>query len=163
MTIRIMFVASPKPAAQRALKQLTDEYGQSDLTEADCVVPIGGDGIALHALHTVLKGSTKPVFAMRHEDSVGFLANAFSGRGPPQAHSGSNEHSALPPASRKYGCRWAGQDSVRDQRDYPGAADQAVSETAPDCEWNRASAPCHWRRDFGRHPSGQHRLQPLGG
>jgi NAD+ kinase len=72
-----MFLASPKPAAQRALKQLTDEYGQSDSEEADCVVPIGGDGIALHALHTVLKGPSKPVFAMRHEGSVGFLANAF--------------------------------------------------------------------------------------
>jgi NAD+ kinase len=72
-----MFLASPKPAAQRALKQLTDRYGQSDLTEADCVVPIGGDGVALNALHTVLSGPSKPVFAMRHEGSVGFLANAF--------------------------------------------------------------------------------------
>jgi NAD+ kinase len=73
MTLRMMFLASPKPAAQRALQQLTDQYGQSDLIGADCVVPIGGDGIALH---TVLNGPPKPVFAMRHEGSVGFLANA---------------------------------------------------------------------------------------
>jgi NAD kinase len=49
------------------------------MTEADCIDPIGGDGVALNALHTGLSDLSKPVFAMTHEGSVGFLANVFQG------------------------------------------------------------------------------------
>jgi NAD+ kinase len=73
--MKISFLASPKPEATQAYRELTRYYGQSDLSEADYVVAIGGDGTVLKALHTVLPMRGKPVYAMRTAGSVGFLAN----------------------------------------------------------------------------------------
>lgn len=75
--LRIHFMCSAKPAAQLALRQLIDRYGQNDIAEASYVVAIGGDGAALKALHAVLPTAGKPVFAMRLADSVGALGNLF--------------------------------------------------------------------------------------
>ena len=76
-TMKIAFIASPKNAAQEALRQLTARYGQCDTSDADYVVSIGGDGTALKALHAVMAAARQPVFAMRIASSLGFLANPF--------------------------------------------------------------------------------------
>ena len=51
---RIHFLSSAKPAAQRAVQQLIDCYGQCDIAAASCIVAIGGDGTALRALQATL-------------------------------------------------------------------------------------------------------------
>jgi NAD+ kinase len=82
--MKIAFLASAKPPAQQALSELVQRYGQSDLSQADYVVAIGGDGTALRALHAVLLTTRKPVFAMRAAGSLGLLANRFELAGLPQ-------------------------------------------------------------------------------
>ncbi|RVK84728.1 ATP-NAD kinase, partial [Sinorhizobium meliloti] len=52
--MKIAFVASPKPGAQRALKELSDRYGQATVAEADFIVTLGGDHMALEAFHGAL-------------------------------------------------------------------------------------------------------------
>lgn len=79
--MKIAFLASPRPAAQAALEELTGRYGQTAAADADCIVTIGGDGTALKALHAVLSMPAKPVFAMRTESSVGFLCNPLRTNG----------------------------------------------------------------------------------
>ena len=74
--MKLAFVASPKCSAR--LNQLIHRYGQSEVTEADCVVCIGGDGTVLRALHSVLPTADRPVFPMRGEGSVGYLTNRYS-------------------------------------------------------------------------------------
>jgi NAD+ kinase len=44
---------------------LVQRYGQSDLSDADYIVAIGGDGTVLKALHAALLTARKAVFAMR--------------------------------------------------------------------------------------------------
>jgi NAD+ kinase len=75
--MKITFLASARPAAQRALKELTDRYGQTEPSNADYVVAIGGDGTTLKALQATLALSPKPVFAMGTEGSIGFLGNTL--------------------------------------------------------------------------------------
>ena len=76
--MKIAFVASPKQAAQEALRQLTMRNGQCGVSDADCVVALGGDGTALKALHAVMAAGRQPVYAMRLAGSLGFLANPFA-------------------------------------------------------------------------------------
>jgi NAD+ kinase len=52
-------------------------YGQTELSNADYVVAIGGDGTPLKAHHATLAMSPRPVFAMRTQGSIGFLGNAL--------------------------------------------------------------------------------------
>jgi NAD+ kinase len=75
--MKIAFLASARPAAQRALKELTGRYGQIELSNADYVVAIGGDGTTLKALQATMAIPPKPVFAMRTQGSIGFLGNAL--------------------------------------------------------------------------------------
>lgn len=82
--MKIAFVASARPAAQQALGESVQRYGQSDPSDADYIVAIGGDGTVLRALHAVLPTASKPVFAMRAAGSLGFLANRFELAGLPQ-------------------------------------------------------------------------------
>lgn len=76
--MKIHFMGSAKPAARQAVKQLSQLYGQSEITDAECLVAIGGDGTTLKALHTLLGMPGKLVFAMRLSESVGALGNPFS-------------------------------------------------------------------------------------
>ena len=48
--MKIAFLALLKPAAQY-FSELVSAYGQSDLSDADYIVAIGGDGTVLKALH----------------------------------------------------------------------------------------------------------------
>lgn len=75
--MRIAFMGSSRPATEKALGDLIDRYGQSSLTSADYVVCLGGDGTTLRALHAVLAARSTPVYAMRQQGSVGFLANSL--------------------------------------------------------------------------------------
>ena len=75
--MKIAFLASARPAAQLALEELTQRYGQTALPNADFIVAIGGDGTTLEALQATMAISPKPVIAMRTQSSVGFLGNAL--------------------------------------------------------------------------------------
>ena len=81
--MRIHFLGSAKPAAQRAVQLLVARYGQSAIEEATHIVAIGGDGTALNALHAV-RPTGRPVFAMRLPESVGALGNPFDPLGLPE-------------------------------------------------------------------------------
>ncbi|MFM9850400.1 MAG: NAD kinase [Hyphomicrobiaceae bacterium] len=72
---RIAFVASDVPAAQDALAKLTEMYGNADLSKADAVVALGGDGLMLQTLHRVMHDRL-PIYGM-HRGSVGFLMNDY--------------------------------------------------------------------------------------
>ena len=69
----LAFVASPRPDAQAALAKLQARYNGVSLDEADIVVALGGDGMMLSALHSVMDSET-PVYGMNF-GSVGFLMN----------------------------------------------------------------------------------------
>src|ERR1700746_2881716 len=73
---RIAFVASAGAAAQTALLQLTELYGNCDPAGADVVVALGGDGLMLQTLHRHMR-TGKPIYGM-HRGTVGFLMNEFS-------------------------------------------------------------------------------------
>jgi NAD+ kinase len=77
MPVPLHFMASPKPVAQRAVTELIERYGQTDLAGAACVVVVGGDGTTLKALQAVLATPGIPVFSMRAPGSVAALGNAL--------------------------------------------------------------------------------------
>ncbi|HZT87282.1 MAG TPA: NAD kinase [Stellaceae bacterium] len=79
---RIAIVAADNEAAQRALQELTQRYGNTDPTESDVVVPLGGDGFMLETLHRCLPARL-PIFGM-HRGSVGFLMNPYAPEDLPQ-------------------------------------------------------------------------------
>src|SRR5688572_9314172 len=79
-SMTIAFIGSPRLGAQ-ALEHLRSRYGQADLSEADYIVAVGGDGTVLRALHAGLSAHGKPVFAMRGEGSLGYLCNRYAADG----------------------------------------------------------------------------------
>jgi NAD+ kinase len=72
---RIAFVASPAPEARKALARLTKRYGSVAPEKADVVVALGGDGLMLRSLRTLMH-TGKPVYGM-HRGTVGFLMNEY--------------------------------------------------------------------------------------
>lgn len=76
---RIAFVASPVLEAQRALAQLSSDYGNREVEDADVVVALGGDGLMLRTLHERMRSGT-PIYGM-HRGTVGFLMNEYSRHG----------------------------------------------------------------------------------
>jgi NAD+ kinase len=73
---KIAFVASASPEALSALEQLTEQYGNHQVADADVVVALGGDGLMLQTLHANMR-SGKPIYGM-HRGTVGFLMNEYS-------------------------------------------------------------------------------------
>ena len=74
---RLAVLASPAPAAQAALQELSRSRSWVPLEEADAVVTVGGDGTLLHALHLLASaGRQVPVFGL-HRGTTGFLLNAW--------------------------------------------------------------------------------------
>jgi NAD+ kinase len=71
----IAFVASDAPAAQAALEELRQRYGDCPPEVADIIVALGGDGFMLETLHRYLHLGV-PIYGM-HRGSVGFLMNAY--------------------------------------------------------------------------------------
>lgn len=72
---RIAFLSSGTPEASLALEELKRLYGDSEPTEADVIVALGGDGLMLQVLHRFM-GLNKPIYGM-NRGSVGFLMNEF--------------------------------------------------------------------------------------
>ena len=73
--MKIAFAANNSPAAQQALKALTERYGQNDLDDSDLIVALGGDGFMLDMLHKN-QNTDRPVYGMNC-GTVGFLMNEF--------------------------------------------------------------------------------------
>jgi NAD+ kinase len=76
---RIAFVASPAPEARKALARLTKRYGNTTPAKADVVVALGGDGLMLRSLRTLMHTGT-PV-CMSDRGTVGFLMNDYRDTG----------------------------------------------------------------------------------
>lgn len=72
----IAFAASSADEAQAALKDLSDQYTNVAIDDADVIVALGGDGFVLQILHQTMN-SGKLVYGM-NRGSVGFLMNEFS-------------------------------------------------------------------------------------
>ena len=72
---RIAFVASPAKEARQALARLAKRYGNVAPDKADVVVALGGDGLMLRALRTVMT-TGQPIYGM-HRGTVGFLMNEY--------------------------------------------------------------------------------------
>lgn len=70
------FCASPRSDAQSALERMTRRYGQVSASEADVIIPLGGDGWMLETLRARFNDRI-PVYGM-HRGTVGFLMNEYS-------------------------------------------------------------------------------------
>ena len=75
---KLTFVASSRPDAQDALKELVSLYGNVEASEADAIIPLGGDGFMLGTLrrHLALVTTGLPVYGM-NKGTVGFLMNKY--------------------------------------------------------------------------------------
>jgi NAD+ kinase len=72
---RIAFVSSGTPEAESAASDLRADYGRHEVDDADVVVALGGDGLMLQTLHSVMARGL-PVYGM-NLGTVGFLMNEF--------------------------------------------------------------------------------------
>ena len=74
----LAFVASEKPAAKQALKDLSQKYGNHDAASADVIIALGGDGFMLQTLRTYMPLIRRglPVYGM-NKGTVGFLMNEY--------------------------------------------------------------------------------------
>ena len=75
MSKSIHFTASLAPDAQKALAALEKRYRNADLSKADVIVALGGDGFMLETLHGTEKLNC-PVYGM-NRGTVGFLMNEY--------------------------------------------------------------------------------------
>ena len=77
--MKLHFVSSQAPEAIKAAQKLKHLFGQAQLDGADVIVALGGDGLMLETVHTVLE-SGQAIFGM-NRGSVGFLMNEFETEG----------------------------------------------------------------------------------
>lgn len=75
MSIKIAFVASKRPEAQTALRNMIKRYGQCEEDNADVIVALGGDGCMLDTLRRRFEDPT-PVYGM-NQGTVGFMMNDY--------------------------------------------------------------------------------------
>ncbi|MEO1159945.1 MAG: NAD(+)/NADH kinase, partial [Pseudomonadota bacterium] len=73
--MKLHFVSSQAPEAIKAAQKLKHLLGQAPRDDADVIVALGGDGLMLETVHTVLD-SNQAIFGM-NRGSVGFLMNEF--------------------------------------------------------------------------------------
>ena len=73
---KFSIVTNGTASAEDAANLLRRQYGEVALTDADTVIALGGDGLMLQTLHSVL-GRDVPVYGMNF-GSVGFMMNDFS-------------------------------------------------------------------------------------
>lgn len=73
MSMRIHFVTSQSPEAEKLRNEFLSIFGQSPLEQADVIVAIGGDGTLLSALRKTIEVD-RPVYGL-NRGSVGFLMN----------------------------------------------------------------------------------------
>jgi NAD+ kinase len=74
--MKIAFTAARNDFAQQAFTEITHQFGQMPIAEADVVVALGGDGHVLRTLYDLMD-KNKPVFALRRTSSIGFLCNDY--------------------------------------------------------------------------------------
>jgi NAD+ kinase len=73
--LKLALIASETPQAQAAAKAMAGEHDWVQLTEADVVVVLGGDGFMLTVLHRMLdSGRVIPAYGLNH-GTVGFMMN----------------------------------------------------------------------------------------
>lgn len=72
---RLAFLSSGTPDAEAARVNLIAHYGDTPVAEADVVVALGGDGLMIQTLQSLM-GRNIPVYGM-NRGSVGFLMNDF--------------------------------------------------------------------------------------
>lgn len=73
--LKIHFYVATSAQAGKAFETLQKQYGQCTAEEADVIVPLGGDGTMLAALHDLYK-LRKPFFGM-NLGTVGFQLNPY--------------------------------------------------------------------------------------
>lgn len=73
--MKIYFHASTNPRPQAALRELTEQYTQHSLDEADVIVVLGGDGAMLRALHQ-FTDIDLPIYGL-NLGTLGFLLNEY--------------------------------------------------------------------------------------
>ncbi len=73
--MKLHFVSSQAPEAIKAAQKLKHLFGQAQREDADVIVALGGDGLMLETVHTVLDFG-QAIFGM-NRGSVGFLMNEF--------------------------------------------------------------------------------------
>ncbi len=73
--MKIHFYANSSTEAQSAKALLTDKYGHTELSDAELVVALGGDGTLLSALRATTENPL-PIYGM-NRGSVGFLMNPY--------------------------------------------------------------------------------------
>lgn len=71
--MRLAYHAADREDARAAKDRLIERYGQASLAECDVLIALGGDGVMLDALHSIM-GRKTPVYGMNY-GSVGFLMN----------------------------------------------------------------------------------------
>lgn len=87
--MKIHFVTSEKPKAQRAFRYMTKRYGQSNLDNADCIVVLSGDGMVLRTFHeNFMRGI--PIYGM-NRGALGFLANPYQMENLPERIAAASE------------------------------------------------------------------------
>lgn len=76
---KLAFQCSEKPSAKAAKKALISLYGNVEPSEADAIIPLGGDGFMLETLmrNMPLIRRGLPVYGM-NRGTVGFLMNSYS-------------------------------------------------------------------------------------
>ena len=73
---KISFLASEEAANSKEFDRLIKFYGNSNLSDAEVIVALGGDGFMLRTLHDTQKRNL-PGYGMNH-GTVGFLMNEYS-------------------------------------------------------------------------------------
>jgi NAD+ kinase len=71
----IAFVAADTPDAQEAAERLAALYGQSDPSDAEVIVALGGDGFMLQTLRGAMS-TGKRIYGM-NRGTIGFLMNEY--------------------------------------------------------------------------------------
>ena len=74
--MKLHFSASSHDGAIERRARLVERYGQHEISDADCIVALGGDGHMLHVLHETV-AHDKPVFGLNC-GRLGFLMNHYA-------------------------------------------------------------------------------------
>ncbi|MFW6413143.1 MAG: NAD kinase [Oceanicaulis sp.] len=80
--MRFAYHVAERDDARAAKDRLARRYGEAPLDACDVVIAIGGDGVMLDALHSVI-GRNIPVYGINY-GSVGFLMNEPDGEDLPE-------------------------------------------------------------------------------
>lgn len=94
MARKLHFTASNSHGAAQALHALTARYGQTAASDADIIVPIGGDGFMLQTIHAHMNSGQK-IYGL-NRGSVGFLMNEFAEHNLPDRIAEAEEETISP-------------------------------------------------------------------